>query len=75
MVYFLALQLVMVRQELRSEELFSEYVRLELAYAQRRIPAVCAEDVVLVGIGDFNAGQWQAYKCGPAVDDYKEGGL
>lgn len=30
----------------------------------------CAEDVVLVGIGDFVNGRWEAYVCGPARDDY-----
>ncbi len=30
----------------------------------------CQEDVVLVGIGDFEDGRWDSYICGPAVDDY-----
>lgn len=30
----------------------------------------CAEDVVLVGVGDFENGRWSSYVCGPAVDDY-----
>ena len=32
----------------------------------------CAEDVVLVGIGDFEDGRWTSYICGPAVDDYND---
>lgn len=30
----------------------------------------CQEDVVLVGIGDFEHGRWTSYECGPTVDDY-----
>ncbi len=30
----------------------------------------CQEDVVLVGIGNFENGRWDSYICGPAVDDY-----
>lgn len=29
----------------------------------------CTEDVVLLGTGDFEAGRWSSYVCGPAVDD------
>jgi hypothetical protein len=29
----------------------------------------CAEDVVIIGIGDYEAGRWSAYVCGPAADD------
>ena len=59
-----------LEQELANEELFSEYVRLELAWEQRRIPERCTEDVFIQGIGDFEAGQYQAYECGPAMDDF-----
>ena len=31
----------------------------------------CYEDVVLVGIGDFENGRWDSYICGPAVDDFE----
>ena len=31
----------------------------------------CAEDVVLVGVGDYVDGRWTAYVCGPAVDDFR----
>ena len=31
----------------------------------------CAEDVVLIGTGDFVNGRWSSYECGPAWDDYK----
>ena len=34
-----------------------------------RVP-VCQEDEVLVGIGDFDKGRWQQYRCGPALDDF-----
>ena len=37
----------------------------------RRVPR-CSEDSVLVGTGEFNAGLWDSYSCGPAVDDYCE---
>ena len=30
----------------------------------------CAEDVVLVGIGQFDNGRWTNYVCGPALDDF-----
>ncbi len=35
-----------------------------------RVVPKCAEDVVLVGCGDFERGVWTRYECGPAVDDY-----
>ena len=35
----------------------------------RPVPA-CPEDAVLLGVGDFEAGRWTGYVCGPAVDDY-----
>ena len=31
----------------------------------------CPEDAVLVGSGDFNAGRYSAYECGPALDDFE----
>lgn len=37
---------------------------------RHRIPE-CPEDSLLVGIGDFEAGRWEAYECGPARDDYR----
>ena len=45
-------------------------LRMTLAWEERRIP-LCPEDSVLVGIGDFEGGQWEAYACGPAWDDYE----
>ena len=30
----------------------------------------CAEDVVLVGKGNFIQGRWTYYVCGPALDDW-----
>jgi hypothetical protein len=30
----------------------------------------CAEDQVILGARDFNAGRWTRYQCGPAVDDF-----
>ena len=35
------------------------------------VPA-CTEDAVLVGIGAFENGRWDAYVCGPARDDLVE---
>ena len=32
----------------------------------------CHEDVVLVGVGQFENGRWDSYICGPAVDDYND---
>lgn len=64
-----------LEQELANEELFSEYLRRELAEEQRRIP-ICQEDVFIQGIGDFVStpdipgGAWEAYECGPAMDDF-----
>lgn len=37
--------------------------------AQPTLPQ-CQEDVVIVGVGDFENGRWSDYECGPAVDDY-----
>lgn len=39
-----------------------------------RIPS-CQEDAVLIGVGDFDGvtGTWDAYECGPSVDDYWKG--
>ena len=40
-------------------------------------PAVmeaCPEDSVLVGEGQYSEGRWTRYVCGPARDDYVEGG-
>ena len=68
-----------LEQELANEELFSEYVRLELAWEQRRIP-VCQEDATLIGVGDFTStsgisgGTWDAYQCYLSVDDYETPG-
>jgi hypothetical protein len=30
----------------------------------------CAEDVVVVGVGQFDDGLWTQYVCGPALDDF-----
>ena len=30
----------------------------------------CQEDVVLVGMGNFEDGRWDYYTCGPALDDF-----
>ena len=32
----------------------------------------CTEDAVLVGVGSFDHGSWDAYECGSAVDDYHD---
>lgn len=29
----------------------------------------CAEDVVIVGHGEYSYGRWDYYSCGPALDD------
>ena len=34
-----------------------------------RIVPQCQEDEVIVGEGDFTAGRWSGYRCGPALDD------
>lgn len=31
----------------------------------------CEEDAVIVGAGDFTAGLWSEYVCGPALDDFR----
>jgi hypothetical protein len=38
----------------------------------REMPA-CEEDASIIGTGDFVAGRWSAYVCGPSVDDYTSG--
>lgn len=35
----------------------------------RLIPR-CHEDQVIYGIGDFEAGRYEEYVCGPAMDDF-----
>jgi len=35
----------------------------------RSVPT-CAEDVVLIGAGEFHNGRWEYYVCGPAVDNF-----
>ncbi len=30
----------------------------------------CAEDVVVLGVGQFDNGLWTHYVCGPALDDF-----
>lgn len=30
----------------------------------------CAEDVVVIGVGQFDNGYWTDYICGPALDDF-----
>jgi len=35
----------------------------------RSVPT-CAEDVVLIGAGEFSDGRWDYYVCGPAVDNF-----
>jgi hypothetical protein len=44
-----------------------------LLYDAAQTPAIerCAEDVVLVGTGDYEDGRYDRYVCGPAMDDYK----
>lgn len=64
-----------LEQELANETLFSEYVRQELAWEQRRIP-ICQEDATLIGVGDFTStpgipgGTWDAYSCYFSADDF-----
>ena len=70
MIYSITYVLSGVHQELANETLFSEMLRLELAHQSRRIPANCSEDVFLQGVGDYEAGQYEAYECGPAMDDF-----
>ena len=44
----------------------------ELEYiASVRLPP-CQEDATLIGWGQFEAGYWQYYTCGPSVDDYDQ---
>lgn len=31
----------------------------------------CPEDSTLVGYGDYSGGHFEAYQCGPAVDDFE----
>ncbi len=59
-----------LRMELENEVLFSEHIRMSLAYEQRRIP-ICQEDAILVPASgaQFEAGQFDAYACGPSWDD------
>jgi hypothetical protein len=35
-------------------------------------PPPCPEDAVLLGVGNYEDGRWDAYWCGPARDDYKK---
>ena len=38
-----------------------------------RMTPSCWEDSVIVGVGDFEDGRWEEYRCGPSLDDYYEG--
>jgi hypothetical protein len=40
-----------------------------MVLTMRQVPR-CQEDQVLVGYGQFEAGRWTGYKCGPALDDF-----
>jgi len=59
-----------------SQNLGSEIsiLELRLGFAEeainQRVPN-CPEDSVLVGIGQFEDGQWDSYECGPALDDFE----
>lgn len=57
-----------VEAEQGRQELGQALYGLMGAY-NSRVPQ-CAEDVVLVGQGEFENGQWQYYTCGPALDDF-----
>ena len=35
-----------------------------------RMTPSCWEDSVLVGVGDFENGRWEEYRCGPSLDDF-----
>ncbi len=51
----------------------SYLILASLLISLRRNPIPqCHEDVVLVGVGDFENGRWDSYICGPAVDDYHD---
>jgi len=39
-----------------------------LITSTRTVPQ-CAEDVFILGVGDFVEGRWSSYVCGPALDD------
>ena len=32
----------------------------------------CPEDAVIIGVGAFDAGRWDRYVCGPALDDWED---
>jgi len=61
---------VRMRAELDNVKLFKD-LYMQLAWSQRRIPETCQEDAVLLGTGDFENGQFEAYRCGPSADDYE----
>lgn len=50
--------------------LLAALTALTAATARPIIPA-CPEDAMLVGTGQFADGRWDAYVCGPAVDDVR----
>lgn len=45
-------------------------VILAVALSMQPEVPMCQEDQVLIGIGNFDHGRWEAYMCGPAVDDF-----
>lgn len=80
-VYFLVvvvtalLLIINIEQSDRLDELENDVRAWEQATTyfeevlNQRVPN-CAEDVLIEGYGNFDAGQWEFYRCGPALDDY-----
>jgi hypothetical protein len=58
----------MMRATLAMLALFAA-IQLGAHVARAEAIPTCAEDVVIIGIGDYEAGRWSAYVCGPAADD------
>ena len=53
--------------------LFSPLLGMGINMAKNPFPR-CQEDAVIIGQGDFDDGRWEYYTCGPALDDYGNGG-
>lgn len=43
-------------------------VRIEYVPIHIHDAPLCPEDEVIIGVGNFDAGQWERYVCGPSWD-------
>lgn len=64
-----ALRLISITTALLSLLFLALFFASHYRAYYRPIPT-CNEDVVLVGVGNFENGRYDNYICGPALDDF-----